>query len=229
MGRTDWKGKYFSKIGRYVVKNNDSWPYMCYVCQTFGASGFRGRVRILNGYPSKNIIDQLPLEIVTRIAVNRVTGAVEEGALFDLEAIPPGSKFYFAVVIENAFEEVTYLSGFNKNDLLNIVDRNNNTVNYLDLFKIGLSMISKGLINIGAHGTLGFGYVSLKEKCSLSISSNIKEFVKMFLRNRYDEIHTRFKNELYIDKTGELNIDKKYYPEIIKLLIHLYERELRNG
>ena len=132
-------------------------------------------------------------------------------------------------LFENAFEEVTYLSGFNKNDLLNIVDRNNNTVNYLDLFKIGLSMISKGLINIGAHGTLGFGYVSLKEKCSLSISSNIKEFVKMFLRNRYDEIHTRFKNELYIDKTGELNIDKKYYPEIIKLLIHLYERELRNG
>ena len=224
----NWKEKYFESIGRYRLKDGKHQPYMCYVCQTFGAAGFRGRVRILSAYPSEKTIEKLPLEIITRTAIDRVTGAVTPGALFDLEAVPPGTQFYFAVIIENAFEEVTYLKGFDKNNLISVINENASTVNYLDLFKKGVRMISKGIVNIGAHGTIGFGYVSLKEKCSLSIFSNeIRDFVKMFLeekneKERFKAIYDKFKNKLSKDEEGELDIKEEFYPEIIRLLIKYY-------
>ncbi len=224
-GDTKWKN--FIHIGR---KRDDGsgQPYLCYVCQTFGASGYRGRVRVLNAYPSKNTLEDLPLEIITRTAINRITGAVEEGSLFDLEAIPPGTKFYFAVVVENAFDELTYLKGFKKEELLSIFNKNNDGVSYLDLFKAGVSMISKGLVNIGAHGTIGFGYVSLTEKASLSIREDrIKDFVKMFVANKFEEIYKYFKDDFSKNNKDDLDICESFYPDIIRLLINFYRKVSR--
>ena len=74
------KVMYYKTIGR--VLGNEFCP--CLVCQLFGAPGLRGRVRILNAYPSKTLSENLPLEVITRVAINRVTGAAEELSLIHI-------------------------------------------------------------------------------------------------------------------------------------------------
>ena len=107
----------------------------CPVCQVFGYVGQRGRVRVQHAFPAQG---KLPLDIITRVAINRISGAADEGKLFDMEAVPPGAMFYFFVVLENM------------NDA------------QVRTFESGVRALQLQLATLGAHSTVGFGTVEVR-------------------------------------------------------------------
>jgi CRISPR-associated protein Csm3 len=153
-----WKQAYWSEIGR---------PMPCDVCDIFGYSGQRGRVKISHAFPAYPLGDQMPVDVITRVAINRLTGAADEGKLFDLEAIPPGVTFYYFVIMEN-------LTGTQKEN-----------------FDKGIRAMSLQLASIGAHGTIGFGMVDVTRIYSAQISPAI------FDEPLEDQLPSMLNSELY--------------------------------
>jgi CRISPR/Cas system CSM-associated protein Csm3 (group 7 of RAMP superfamily) len=134
----------------------------CAVCRIFGYMGQRGRVKFTHAWPTT---EQPPLDVITRVAINRLTGAADEGKLFDLEAIPPGVSFYFFVVMEN-------MEG-NK-----------------ARFELGLKALGMGLAGLGAHSTVGFGMVDVQREFKAVIAPQLferdveKEFIQPTLAGK---------------------------------------------
>jgi len=124
----------------------------CAVCRIFGYMGQRGRVKFSHAWPTT---EQPPLDVITRVAINRLTGAADEGKLFDLEAIPPGVSFHFFVVMENMEDEG---------------DRADK-----DRFDLGIKALGMGLAGLGAHSTVGFGMVDVEPVFTASISPALFE------------------------------------------------------
>lgn len=83
------------------------------------------------------------------MAINRLTGAAEEGKLFDMEAIPPGVDFYFFTVLENLSQE-------EKAD-----------------FDMGIRALSLQLAAVGAHSTIGFGMVEVERQFAAHIDKSV--------------------------------------------------------
>lgn len=111
-------------------------PVPCQACALFGHIGLRGRVRFTHGFPPPA---GFPLDVITRVAINRYTNAADPGKLFDLEAVPPGVPFHFFVILENLSEE----------------EKNR--------FDLGIRALNLNLANLGAFGTVGFGLVDLQK------------------------------------------------------------------
>jgi len=65
-----WKEKWQNAIGRGTRG--------CKVCRIFGYTGQRGRVKISPAFPLKTET-AIPIDIITRVAINRLTGAADEG------------------------------------------------------------------------------------------------------------------------------------------------------
>jgi CRISPR/Cas system CSM-associated protein Csm3 (group 7 of RAMP superfamily) len=137
-----WKLDYFAAIQREIP---------CDVCNIFGFVGQRGRVKVSNAFPAYPLGDKLPVDVITRVAINRLTGAADEGKLFDLEAIPPGVSFYFFVVMENMGDEEK--RSFDK----------------------GIRAMNLQLAGLGAHSTIGFGMVDVTLEYAASIQPTIFE------------------------------------------------------
>ncbi|MHA1757061.1 MAG: RAMP superfamily CRISPR-associated protein [Promethearchaeota archaeon] len=135
--KMNYKLEWLKEIGRSIP---------CKVCKIFGYMGERGKIRLTNAYPSK---EEVPLDIITRVAINRYTGASDPGKLFDLEAIPPGIKFYFFVIMENLHEDQK------------------------KLFDYAVRAVNLQLATLGAYSTVGFGMVELKEIYSLTLNPKI--------------------------------------------------------
>ena len=93
--------------------------------------------------------EELPVDIITRVAINRLTGAADEGKLFDLEAIPPGVNFYFFVILENLSDEQK------------------------KSFDTGVRALNLQLASLGAHSTVGFGMVEVHEVYATEIKPEI--------------------------------------------------------
>ena len=121
-------------------------PIPCTVCRIFGYMGQRGRIKFTHAWPT---VEPVPLDIITRVAINRLTGAADEGKLFDLEAIPPGVTFNFFTVLEN-------MEGDWKAD-----------------FEKGIRAINLQLAGVGAHSTVGFGMVDVKRVFTATISPKV--------------------------------------------------------
>lgn len=136
--RRRWKEGWQEAIGRYTRG--------CKVCRIFGYTGQRGRVKIMPAFPTT---DKIPIDIITRVAINRLTGAADEGKLFDMEAIPPGVDFYFFLVLEN-------LSPEEKAD-----------------FEMGIRALSLQLAAVGAHSTIGFGMVEVERELTAHIDKAV--------------------------------------------------------
>lgn len=134
------KAQFWQEIGR---KNP------CEVSDIFGFAGQRGRVKITHAFPGATQATALPVDVITRVAINRLTGAADEGKLFDLEAIPPGVTFYFFVMLENMQD----------------VQKQH--------FDKGVRALNLQLANIGAHGTIGFGQVHVEQVYAATISPKI--------------------------------------------------------
>ena len=141
------KQQWLQAIGRSVP---------CPICQVFGYVGQRGRVRVQHAFPANG---KLPLDIITRVAINRISGAADEGKLFDVEAVPPGAEFYFFVVLENMGDRYP-------------------------IFESGIRALQYQLATIGAHSTVGFGTVEIEEiicadlRPSLFIAEDIQGKIK---------------------------------------------------
>lgn len=132
-----WKVPFWDKVGRSVP---------CHVCRIFGYMGQRGRVKISHAFPAR---EKVPVDIITRVAINRLTGAADEGKLFDLEAIPPGCVFYFFTVLENLDAEQK------------------------EAFEMGIRALNLQLAGLGAHSTVGFGMVEVTQVLAAEVQPAI--------------------------------------------------------
>ena len=133
----EWKRSWWQAIGRELP---------CAVCSIFGYMGQRGRVKFTHAWPE---IETVPVDVITRVAINRLTGAADEGKLFDLEAIPPGVTFEFYTVLENMEETQK------------------------EHFEMGIRALNLQLANIGAHGTVGFGMVDVKRVFTAKLTPKV--------------------------------------------------------
>jgi CRISPR/Cas system CSM-associated protein Csm3 (group 7 of RAMP superfamily) len=118
----------------------------CTVCRIFGYMGQRGRVKFTHAWPT---VKDVPLDVITRVAINRLTGAADEGKLFDLEAIPPGCVFYFFTVLENMEPKQK------------------------EHFEMGIRALNLQLAGLGAHSTVGFGMVEVSQVLAADIKPTI--------------------------------------------------------
>lgn len=232
----DDKKDYLIKVVGRKTQSGEHLP--CFTCQLFGATGLRGRVRMLNAYPSLSTMENLPLDVVTRVGINRVTGAAEEGRLFDLEAIPPGAVFYFFVVINNPYEEMKlhsidqssedkYKQKYGKSYREYVIEQlgiSSGSLNYIGMFEKSIELVSKGLVPIGAHGTVGFGNVEISELARFKAKNEdeVRKFVKALTKKNVDikELSCFLKvNECKKDKIPELSED--LYPWLARAIAKL--------
>jgi CRISPR-associated RAMP protein (TIGR02581 family) len=107
----------------------------CLLCKVFGAPSFTGHSEFNDSYPinEKGDVQDAPVGVRTGIAINRRTGAVHMGALYQVEYIEPGARFRFSI-------------------------RTTNLPNYaLGLLAKILRMVNEGWVRVGGFKTRGFG------------------------------------------------------------------------
>ncbi|MHA1712184.1 MAG: type III CRISPR-associated RAMP protein Csx7 [Candidatus Freyarchaeota archaeon] len=68
----------------------------CLACRMFGATGIAGHVVVRDCYG-----DKYSFGVRTGIAIDRRTGSVARGALYEVEFVNPGSRFSFEVLMRN--------------------------------------------------------------------------------------------------------------------------------
>ncbi len=71
---------------------------VCIVCGMFGSQTLASHIKVMDAYP---IDDDIPVITKIGIRINRLTGTVGEGALFQIQAVAPGSSFNFEMTVEN--------------------------------------------------------------------------------------------------------------------------------
>ena len=107
----------------------------CLLCKVFGAPSFTGHSEFNDSYPineNGEVLD-VPVGVRTGIAINRRTGAVHMGALYQVEYVEPGARFRFSI-------------------------RTTNLPNYaLGLLAKILRMVNEGWVRVGGFKTRGFG------------------------------------------------------------------------
>ena len=111
----------------------------CLMCKLFGAPSFSGHVSFSDAYPIEDgeILD-VPVGVKTGIAIDRRTGAVYRGALYQVEFVEPGAKFLFSI---NATNLPNYSIG---------------------LLAKTLRLLNEGWVRIGGFKTKGFGRVRVE-------------------------------------------------------------------
>jgi CRISPR-associated RAMP protein (TIGR02581 family) len=107
----------------------------CLLCKVFGAPSFTGHSEFNDSYPineNGEVLDA-PVGVRTGIAINRRTGAVHMGALYQVEYVEPGARFRFSI-------------------------RTTNLPNYaLGLLAKILRTVNEGWVRVGGFKTRGFG------------------------------------------------------------------------
>ena len=112
----------------------------CLLCKVFGSPSFTGHVEFSDAYPigEDGSVLGVPVGVRTGIAINRRTGAVYRGALYQVEYVEPGARFRFSV-------------------------RATNLPNYaLGLLARILRMLNDGWVRVGGFKTRGFGEVAVE-------------------------------------------------------------------
>jgi CRISPR-associated RAMP protein (TIGR02581 family) len=112
----------------------------CLLCKVFGAPSFTGHVEFRDAYPigEKGEPLEAPTGVRTGIAINRRTGAVHRGALYQVEYVEPGARFKFSMYATNL-------------------------PNYaLGLLAKVFRMMNDGWVKVGGFKTRGFGEVRIE-------------------------------------------------------------------
>jgi CRISPR-associated protein Csm3 len=107
----------------------------CLLCKVFGAPSFTGHSEFNDSYPinENGEVQDAPVGVRTGIAINRRTGAVHMGALYQVEYVEPKARFRFSL-------------------------RTTNLPNYaLGLLAKILRMVNEGWVRVGGFKTRGFG------------------------------------------------------------------------
>ena len=115
--------------------------YACLLCKIYGAPSFTGHVKFSDAYPISDDgkILEVPLGIRTGIAIDRRTGAVWKGSLYQVEFIEPNTRFRFQI-------------------------RASNLPNYaIGLLARVMRMIQEGEVKVGGFKTRGFGRVRFED------------------------------------------------------------------
>lgn len=132
------------KLGKYIeriVRRGESEKAMeaffktaCILCKIFGSPSYSSKTIFSDAYPTT----EPTLDYRTGIAISRVTGAVAEKALYQVEYINPGARFTFKIHARNL-------------------------PNYaLGLLASIIKSIKEGEIRIGGFKTRGFGEVTIE-------------------------------------------------------------------
>jgi len=110
----------------------------CLICKIYGSATFRSHINFGDAYPSEGNVP--PRSVKTGIAIDRKSGAVKTGALYQVEFLNPGSVF------------IQTTSFFN-------------IPNYgIGLFSEIVDNVNSGFIRVGGFKSRGFGKVSMSVK-----------------------------------------------------------------
>lgn len=75
-----------------------AWENSCSICLLFGSLSLAGRIR----FPDLPLAGAVaPLEIRNGVAIDRDKELAVSGALYDFEAVPPGTDFALTVIVDN--------------------------------------------------------------------------------------------------------------------------------
>jgi len=107
----------------------------CLLCKIFGAPSYSGRISFSDAYP----LGELHYGVRTGIAIDRRTGAVYRGQLYQVEYVEPGARFNFAIRFRN-------LPNYSVGLLAKLV-----------------RMLRDGEVRVGGFKTRGFGFVTLEK------------------------------------------------------------------
>ncbi len=69
----------------------------CVVCRVFGNTGIASHIRIFDSYP----LGDYSLEVISRVAIDRVTGGQSPKRLFTVQVVSPLTKWNFEMQIIN--------------------------------------------------------------------------------------------------------------------------------
>lgn len=124
----DWEKKPYEEQGEFVYQN------MCHACQLFGSLSIASRINITDAYP----ISECIMGERAGVGINRITGAAQNGALYDFEVVEDGS-FLVEMTLKN-----------------------------YELYQMALLMfvledLDKGYISLGAASTRGNGRMEIQK------------------------------------------------------------------
>ncbi|NHW44188.1 MAG: CRISPR-associated RAMP protein [Candidatus Verstraetearchaeota archaeon] len=135
----------------------------CLLCKVFGAPLFTGHIEFTDAYPINEKGEPLDVFVGVRtgIAINRRTGAVHRGALYQVEYVEPGARFKFSL-------------------------HTTNLPNYaLGLLAKTLKMLNEGWVKIGGFKTRGFGEVRVEALSFAARGATVKD-LKLFALDELD-------------------------------------------
>ncbi len=125
---------------------------ICVICAIFGSQQIASHLLISDAYPGSYKMSPKP-----GVAINRVTGAAQRGALYNFETINPLSEFDFEMIIEN----------------INLKGSSSEAV----YIRFLLDELIKGNLKIGGKTSAGLGSIQLK-KTDLDVSYITDEMIR---------------------------------------------------
>jgi CRISPR-associated RAMP protein (TIGR02581 family) len=118
------------------AKNND----YCIICGTFGSTKLASHVRVYDAYPK----GEAPTFVKTGVGINRDFRGVQPGILYTEEQVAPGVQWNFRM------------------DVINIRVLPEPVDDRGRLLKQVVDVLVKGMVQVGARRTLGYGLLKLE-------------------------------------------------------------------
>ncbi len=113
---------------------NAAYEYSCKACRLFGGREFAGKLKFKDCYAVTDVIT----EFRDGVGIDRDTGSAKQGAKFDYEIIPKGTRFDFLMIADNLDDE------------------------QMKHMKFLIDKLQSGEIAIGGKTTRGLGRVKLE-------------------------------------------------------------------
>jgi CRISPR-associated RAMP protein (TIGR02581 family) len=113
----------------------------CVICGTFGSTKLASHVRVYDAYPE----GEAPTFVKTGVGINRDFRGAQPGVLYTEEQVVPGVRWGFKMDVINirVFPEPLDERG--------------------RLLRQVIDMLVKGMVQVGARRTIGYGLVELKD------------------------------------------------------------------
>lgn len=138
--------------GWRIQKESKDWPSHrihqehCLACRIFGSTAIKGRASVRDLYPiapgaeapDRNFEVANQTEGRHGVAINRISGAAQRGALYDMEVVPAGSIFWGDIALENY------------------------QVWQLGLLAVALDELNQGFAQLGSTKSRGLGVVRVQ-------------------------------------------------------------------
>jgi CRISPR/Cas system CSM-associated protein Csm3 (group 7 of RAMP superfamily) len=152
-------------IASYILLRRSGQRQYCIACTYFGG----------NGHPSPLIftpaiaVGEVKTAVVTRVSIDRFTGAAKQERLFTLEYVPPHTEFIGHV--HKAEELSDYVNETQIDEFLKHV----------------VPALLRRIRTIGKHKSVGFGQVEVEVEDASQSDEDVKEFVRAEVERRLAE------------------------------------------